>query len=124
MQQGRVSLDDPAYTLVAPVASEVSGFPGSWAEGSVTFCPATQAGVEVEFPMYTNNLFVLHNVVDLNVYSGDYMENYWFRNFVYEVEIATASAVVGSLVVERAAAEDFCFMRFQGGVPFSTTVVA
>lgn len=86
-------------------------------EGGVTFVIATNAGVEVEFPYYSNNLFqICFNDDYESMVTEDNMEDLWFRNARLHFDTYNSSSGY-MFALERAAAEDFSLLRFQGA-PF------
>jgi len=88
-------------------------------QGTVTFIPRTNGGIEFELPMYTNNLHLqpaLSNLVsttDTGANETDFYRNY---DVYYECNSAYQA---GYMLEESASGEDFTFMRFQGA-PFHT----
>jgi len=93
-------------------------------QGSATFVPMTNAGVEAELPYYSNNLFQLcfSDTYDDGNDWPDNMEQLWYRNAELAFDSPTADTC--ALVVERAAAEDFSLLRFQGAPYHSNPPVA
>ncbi|APJ38008.1 polyprotein [Bivalve RNA virus G3] len=86
-------------------------------EGSVTFIPETNGGIEFEAPFYTNNLFGI-SFSDDPFPNTSIVESKVTRNFEYSVSFS--SATVGEVVWvgdNVAAGDDFSFMGFQGS-PF------
>ncbi len=88
-------------------------------EGTAMFVPQTVGGVEVEFPFYSNNMFVFSFsdvAVPAAAIATNEMEGTYTRNFDVFVE-SIGYNPAGWATLDFAAAEDFCFLRFQGA-PF------
>jgi len=87
--------------------------------GSATFVPHTNAGIEVELPYYSPNLFhfAFSETGNGTTDAGE-MAASWCRNFTIAFE---SSAVAGTLMYteEYATAEDFNLMRYNGA-PYHT----
>lgn len=114
------------YMLLPPASSASVGIVFSTSaakaliEGTVMYTPNTNGGLEAEFPMYTNNLFMLSFYDNTPVIGAteDVMNNVWFQ--YYALNIDSAVAVTNArLEVQVAAGEDFSFLRFQGAPPYS-----
>lgn len=84
-------------------------------EGVTTFAPHTNAGVEVEIPMYTNNLFIFCD----DSYDDPKFELSFLRNYKIEMDFNTTS--VSNIYVdyweETATGEDFTFMGYLAPPP-------
>lgn len=121
----------------SPVYVQLNGLSNAMAsEGSVSFTnavtpavfngyggnisiPHTNAGIEVELPYYSPNLF--HFAFNSNGDTGTdqyEMNHYWVRNFTTTFD---SSALTGTGIYsqEYATAEDFSLMRFNGAPYFS-----
>jgi len=85
-------------------------------QGTVTYVPSTNGGVEVEFPFYSINLFQIcfSDVYDDAQAYADNMEQRWFRNAEIVVDVPNKTLAASQFSIERAAAEDFSLLRFQG----------
>lgn len=95
----------------------------AYLEGTETFVASTNGGVEVEFPFYSNNLWVfafMPNDALVPSVSPDLFENEFFRSFQVEMEISGAANNGDYLVTDFATAEDFCLLRYQGPPHYSS----
>lgn len=113
------------FSLKAPGNSTSSGWSTSnvptpaTLNGSVTYVPAVNGGLEVEFPFYSNNLFALSfSDTQVSGVSTENMSDVWYRLFTLSFE-GTNTNVPYYVLIELAAAEDFSFMRFQGAPCYS-----
>jgi len=116
-----VSLATPATSFAALSMTQGTGWLGGRMQGSACFVPAVNAGIEVEFPYYSSNLFQLSfsDTLEGNV-TDDVMSSRWYRNYFFDANILNLTAVTGSVMqTQVAAGEDFSFMRFQGA-PYYT----
>jgi hypothetical protein len=116
-QQVKITLSDPSttmpvegtsFTLVPPVASM---------SGSLSFATHTNAGIEVEIPFYSANLYCYSAAQDLTGITNlaDYHPEFTKG---YQANFETHNEVDGGYIVEETATgEDFMLMRFIG-VPF------
>lgn len=96
----------------------------AFVEGTTTFVENTNGGVEAEFPFYSNNLFLLSfasNYVQDN--SNDCMEAVWYRNFIWAWDTFNIASTQNAMSIDRASAEDFSLMRFQGCPYYSAAPV-
>jgi len=85
-------------------------------EGSSVFVPINNAGVEVDFPFYSKNLFhfsFADNFVGTNPGGTGNMDTAWTRSFTLKTAGSWNAGVV-RFWVDCAAGEDFTFLRFQG----------
>jgi len=86
--------------------------------GGTTFGNVNNA-VEVEFPCYTNNLFLLPMSETLDdAASGGVMETRFIRGFTHNHDFVGATGV-WAVQLDVASGEDFSFLRFQGS-PYYT----
>jgi len=115
--------------LQLPSTTQAVASAGTWTtstlgssnfEGTVAQIPATNGGVEAELPFYTNNLFQIawSQTLDSGVTSEN-MNGLWYRNFFVTFE-GLGNVLTNQIMTEYASAEDFCFMRYQGAVPYSS----
>jgi len=122
LHQVKISLSPPSTTNANSVSfSAIQGLNAAVPEGTITFAPATNSGIEVEFPFYSNNLFVP------SFSSADFsyvQESTYFRNWRYQLDVWSGNTTAQTLDIERAAGEDFTFLRFQGAAPFAVAVVS
>jgi len=90
-------------------------------EGTTSFVLQSNAGVEVEFPFYSSNLFMMPMSDTLDgALPHDIICDTWFRDFLVISEYdGTTIATANVVYIDSAAAEDFTFMRFQGAPFFS-----
>lgn len=114
----KVTLRLPESFLNASVVFSSSA-PASEENGTVSFIPATNGGIEVEVPYYSNNLFAFSFARDLVGSNSDNDANdEWSRR--YQVQIAMHGATdAGEILEDSATAEDFTFLRFQGAPMFT-----
>jgi len=84
-------------------------------EGTTTFAPHTNAGVEVEIPMYTNNLFIFCD----DTYFDNKQEIEYLRNYKIEMDFNTTSVsdVDCHYWEETATGEDFTFLGYLAPPP-------
>jgi len=128
MMNAKVSLQPPTTNTtetVSWIATSSTGGP-ALLEGTVSFVPNTNGGIEVEFPFYTNNLWVFSFVDGLTGgTSTDNMTDYWFRQYLYTVDYAsTSTPSAQAILTEFATGEDFSLLRFQGAPFYSANPVA
>lgn len=83
-------------------------------EGTLTFSPMTNTGVEVELPFYTNNLFLMSFHRYATPSGSHLFEPSYFRNFSVISDYPASDTQEASLVVDQAIAEDFTYLRYQG----------
>jgi len=95
------NISDGAYT---PTGRE-------YLDGTTTYVPSVNGGIEFEIPFYTNNLFALSQSVD--PFSGNDVptESIALRNYTVEYDNLSGDTTLYGYE-ETAAAEDFCLMRF------------
>jgi hypothetical protein len=87
--------------------------------GSVSFYPDTNAGVEVEFPFYSSNLFVF-SFCDDYVGAGNNdndMSETWTKRFIAYFDSNNYTSTKNFFQEDTATGEDFTFMRYCGA-PF------
>ncbi len=94
--------------------------------GTASFVANTNGGYEVEFPFYSNNLWVFSFVDGLTAgTSTDQMSDFWFRNYRFDSEFASTGTLSAMTIMsEFATAEDFSFLRFQGAPFYSANPVS
>lgn len=93
--------------------------------GSASFVANTNGGYEVEFPFYSNNLWVFSFVDGLTGGTAtDNMSDVWFRQFYFDTEYSSTTIAATSTMTEFATAEDFSFLRFQGAPFYSASPVS
>lgn len=109
--KGTVTIPSVTTAAIATTQSNISCFN----EGAVVFVNGANPGWEVEFPCYTNNLFLFSFAVDtVGTNNTDEMELTWFRDFDFCFFSANSSTVNSHMIQEFAIGEDFSFLRFQG----------
>jgi len=116
----KVSLLAPAdYTETYEIDwFDSPGILDSWIDGTVTFVPSTNGGVEVETPMYTNNLFGLSFSADAFPVANSNFEPYLTRGYSFAYPMSKPTLTTIYLTREVAGAEDFSLFRFQGAPAF------
>jgi hypothetical protein len=114
--QAKVSLA-PSNNVITPSVSVITLPPEAILRGTVTFVPSTNAGIEVELPFYSNNLFAFSFCDSLNGVSSD-LDVFWPKGYEFAIE-NIAAIPDGFIDEESAAADDFCFLRFQGAPYFT-----
>jgi len=120
-----VRLEPPTTTVPATTLTQQTDYQmySARASGSAMFCPTTNAGVEVEWPMYTTNLFLMSFNKDV-IPTTSIMDNLLSQTLSFHVPTngntpsATDSLVA---VTSCAAAEDFSLMRFSGAPVYTYT---
>lgn len=120
------TLAQAKFTLYQPLTSTTTGIAyntlpaRATMEGTVMYVPFTNGGLEVELPLYTNNLF-LFSCYDNNLTydaAQDFMDNLFFQYFRLDIDsVGTISS--GYLEEQIAFGEDFSLIRFQGAPFFS-----
>jgi len=115
-QQVKVSLSVPGTSQTETQSVVLNGSNGCFPEGTATFIPTTNGGIEVELPFYTSNLFLLAFLETWTpsgypegVFSQDF-----YRLFKFVIEPGATTVTACRFVCDYAAAEDFSFLRFQG----------
>jgi hypothetical protein len=96
-------------------------------EGTVTFHPSSNGGIEFEIPFYTSSLFLFafqatygtDVAADTELGYNDYTNANWTARVVIDHGTTSSHANKGnsSFMVDAIPAEDFTFLRFQG-TPF------
>jgi len=109
-----VTMLSPSSTIVIPSLSASSTLNGMVANetGTLMFVPGTNAGIDFEIPMYTNNLY--YNASTSPAPSGD-SQFLTYVTYNYKVTYSTSgtTASIGNSVVElTAAGEDFSLLNF------------
>jgi hypothetical protein len=114
----KVSLAAPSSTILIPGIT-YSGNPTSNCplEGTVTFMPHTNGGVEFELPFYTNNLFGISGSAATWDVGDSAFDTLLTRNYTVTYEVTGANLEV-AVAEETAAAEDFSLARWISSVPF------
>jgi hypothetical protein len=89
------------------------------ASGTVTFLPATNAGIEFELPYYSTNLFCASQLDSNNIAptSEQVYNHNWARNFTICLTEYQSTSFKTFHYLDMAIGEDFNFYRFQG-VPY------
>jgi hypothetical protein len=95
--------------------------------GSYSFLNNTLYLPEIEFPFYSNNLFVFpmseNYMLDIATYPG-VMESLWFKNLRYvSGSESTISTGTTSPAMDMGTAEDFDLIRFQGAPYYTGGIV-
>lgn len=115
-----ITLQAPTNSVTIPGMVAASSPFGPRLNGTLSFIPFTNGGVECELPFYTNNLYVTSGTnVPWDV-SDTMMDTYAVRDYVWEMETQLTGNSV-SLIEETAAGEDFALMRFLAAPPFHTS---
>lgn len=120
--QARVTLGDPSDADTPYAVAKLDTPTIALLSGTDTFVPHTNGGIEVDFPCYTNNLFLISFSDDdnLTTNANGIMEDTYYRNFLIQLEApGTAAMDTTPVVVDYATGEDFNLLRFQGAVPYS-----
>jgi hypothetical protein len=121
----KYSLAQPSNSSPATPVTTLSSVDNiSVLEGTAVFCPSTNAGAEVELPFYSPNLWHFSFATDYSMDTvTDVMSDYWYRNFVVRLENPNFGGItISRHNIDRAAAEDFSLLRFQGA-PFYTAAL-
>lgn len=119
LDQFRVSLVD-ADNLVNTYTSAADGnYQVSLEIGTVTMTPDSNAGVEVELPYYSINLFNLA-FNDDPVGGGNYLfYQGWMSAYTFSLD-THGNVAAGGVIEDTAVSDDFSLMRFQGAPYFSS----
>jgi len=121
MAQVCVSLGAPTSTSAVTVQTGGSVAIILSTKGSAQFLPYTNAGVEVELPYYSPNLFHFAFSDDgMGTVNTGEMFTTWIKQYSVQWDSTTASDPY-RLSVDTATAEDFTLMRFQGAPYFTAT---
>jgi hypothetical protein len=116
-----VSLRTPGNTDISSLApSTQTGGAALSMNGGITFAPHTNAGVEVEIPFYSPNLFsfAFSSPSWTGGLENGIMQDTWFRQHNVWLDSSAVSTDV-VIVREIAIGEDFQLLRFNGA-PFYT----
>lgn len=116
-----VQLDGLSSTNAASTVTYVYGNAPTFLNGNGgnVYLPHTNAGIEVELPYYSPNLFQFAFNSTGNSGTDQYeMNANWVRNFTVSFDSSALSAS-GVFTQEYATAEDFSLMRFNGAPYFS-----
>jgi len=109
----KIHLQTPSNATVAFNISDGAYTPTGreYLDGTTTYVPSVNGGIEFEIPFYTNNLFALSQSVD--PFSGNDVptESTALRNYTVEYDNLSGDTTLYGYE-ETAAAEDFCLMRF------------
>lgn len=115
-ERTHVTLQPIQSTITVPALTFGAGMSTPTLNGTAEFITTTNGGVEVEFPFYTNNLFLISgNSTD---WVGFPMtDTVGVRDYYYEHEhMHTANQL--TFVEETATGEDFTLMHFLAAPPF------
>jgi len=117
--QVKIYLDNPGTTNAIPGISTTTLFSEDGLPGLVSFTPHSNAGVEVELPFYSNNLFGF-SCLPTNSPTGTLgqYEQTYYRNFGVRVYYSTTPTNC-KISEESAIGDDFSFFRFLGA-PYYT----
>jgi len=117
----RVSLVSPGTSETTSTGITTSSVPTSKLIGTSSFITSSNAGVEVELPYYSNNLFWFAFSDSASGYlPTDQYENSWTRMYTLEFQIRGGTYSVPSYIsVDTSTGEDFMLFRYQGA-PYYT----
>lgn len=120
LHQVKISLDAPT-TVNTTSFSNTASFDNyvNRINGCVNYIPHTNGGVEFEVPFYSNNLYGISFSDDIFP-PNSIVEQTNVRNFSVITAINPRTAGVLQVFFDRATAEDFSFMRFQGAPVYLT----
>jgi len=115
----KVSLMGPEFTAAnfCTTTADVTNYVSSL-NGSVTFIPTTNGGVEFEAPFYTNNLFGIAFSDDPFPVSNTNVDDLAVRNFKVTKYVNLTDPSNTYVIDDIAAGEDFSYLRFQGAPPY------
>jgi hypothetical protein len=114
----KVTLNDPSLLVTSSSTWLLAtGEPLCNMNGTVTYVPHTNGGIEFETPWYTNNLWGISFNSDFVPSGHSMMDPLMVRSFTLEHEGFGNTGGV-KYMDETATGEDFCFMGFQGGNPY------
>lgn len=117
LSQNRISLRPPSNTTESSVAYYTS-VASADLQGTASYVPHTNGGLEAEIPFYSPNLFHLSFTTNPTPTTLSEFEGMYTRSFAYELEIQDPIPA-GEFVVDYAIADDFSFMRFTGAQFYS-----
>lgn len=112
----------PYSSTNTPSVSHTSSLGVSSLDGTVTFIPSTNMGVEYEVPLYTDNMFIF-SAPDDNVGQSlnDTYNHSWNKMAIIDIDVS-GNNPESRVIIETATGEDFTFMRYQGAPYFTTTL--
>lgn len=111
----------PVQNGATESVSWVNQIPVAELDGTVSFVPHTNGGVEFECPFYSSNLFAFSFTDDL-IGTGNSTNDqitWWTKFYKMYLDGYDRTASTTTFSEESAAAEDFSFLRFSGAPFFS-----
>jgi hypothetical protein len=106
-------------TTATPSSYSLTGPSETRLEGTVSFVPATNGGIEFELPCYTNNLFFSSSYEPPSISNHESFDR--FASWNYWIEYDHPNSGEGdtiTMVEETATADDFMLSRFIAVPPF------
>jgi hypothetical protein len=122
----RVTLNEPGDTDSSNVTFvSTAARPGGDLKGTLAFVPATQGGVEVEIPFYSNNFFLpsgLSTISAIKTYGATdtNFDPYFTESYSFYIWPTLSATDVIGVVEETGAAEDFTLMYWISAPFFNT----
>jgi hypothetical protein len=100
--------------------SAATGYPEAVMNGTVSFVPSTQGGIEFVVPFTGSNLFLPCGNNSPYDASGDTnIDNYALRNYFIDASVQAITAQNVRVTEETAIDEDFMMQYFYAVSPFS-----
>lgn len=126
MNTFKVGFSQPAdYAAIAALSAPLSETVCSNLplEGGIMEVPHTNGGIEIEFPFYSNNLFVFAGptTCDDTAHTNTTMEKVWYRNYTLSFNASATWTNDGSFSV--CSGEDFTYLRYLGSPYYTSSPV-
>jgi hypothetical protein len=119
MDHGKVFLDFMGTAITTSTAVSAASAAAT-TFGTATFVPVTNGGIEVEFPYYSNNLYIPAGSLNFVGISDPNYQQLGYWNYNYQQEFAPCTSVTLRIVEETAFGDDFTFMHYYGAPFYST----
>lgn len=124
MEQIHVRMVEPGSTTGTFALTGTTNLPESDLKGTVVTVPHTNGGLEIELPLYTNNMFLPSGKATstaMKAWTNSNYDNFYTDSYYVEwYGSKTTPGTQISFVEDTAASEDFTLMRWIAAVPFST----
>jgi hypothetical protein len=122
LSQVRVTLNPPNSSIETPSTTSIATPVSATMMGTVTYTPASNAGVEFDLPFYSRNLFAFSFASDLvgSSNTGE-MDTSWSKSYTCSND-CVLPIKDGYIIEQSAGGEDFMFFRYQGAPYYSFPV--